>query len=136
MSKEPSKADRLREMREAKFNKESRREKMLDLSGLSGGPNYATKRSLPPGAEEIKKIAATALRAAREREEQDLKKDAQQIAEAVSATFEEAIQPEEAASDGSAAPSHPDCKRCAQVREQTRDRVRRAREKKAEGKKP
>lgn len=51
-------------------------------------------------------------------------------AEIASPAFEEAIQPGDAAS-----PSHPDCKRCAQVREQTRDRVRRAREKKAEGKK-
>ena len=130
-------------MREAKFSKESRREKTLDLGGLSGGPRMASREFERPkptsrlqDEAEIKEVAATALKTAKEREEQDIKKDAQQIDETVSAAFEEVIQPEETTSDGSAAPSHPDCKRCAQVREQTRDRVRRAREKKAEGKKP
>jgi hypothetical protein len=38
--------------------------------------------------------------------------------------------PEAGADDSEIAASHPDCKRCAQVRRQTRERVRKTREKK------
>jgi hypothetical protein len=47
MSKIGDKEAAQRAMREARFNRESRQGKMLDLSGMSGGPNAAKPKKTP-----------------------------------------------------------------------------------------